>query len=122
MDYKGIADTDWYAAYRTRFWEVPTSEYAIEAAKYKISEAVFCGSDIDTFAQGIQSGAWAGQYGVGAGNAFDPLYDGSLPGSDGTGINHAQTATGGWRMSLRSGKLELQGASTWGDWGPLNGL
>ena len=122
QDYKGISDTDWRAAYKTKFWQNPDSEAAKEAAKYKIEEAVFCGSDIDKFVDGIKSGAWCGQFGVGAGRAFNPGSDGWLPRFDGTGVNHAQFATGGMKKNPSTGKWGIQAGNTWGNWGPLNGL
>jgi len=121
MGFGGISDTDWRAAYRTKFWQNPDSAAGQEAARYKILEAVFCGDDVDAFLDGLQSGQWCGQFGMGAGRNFDPDSDGWLPRYDRTGINHALFATGGMKKHPRTGVWGVEGGNSWGDWG-LNGV
>lgn len=114
--FNGIAQFDWRAAYRTKFWQNPTSTEGMEAAKYRIIESVFCDT-LDEWLRGIKSGSWAGQFGVGAGRAYDTDSNGSLPRCDGVGINHANMATGGMRKSAK-GVWEIEAANPWGtDWG-----
>jgi len=120
--FKGIAQFDWKSGYRTKFWQKPESEYAVEAVKYRIIESVFCRT-LDPWLAGIQSGGWAGQFGIGAlGRSFPSglvlPFNGSLKKFDGTSINHAQTCTGGMRKHPTEGHVEIQGANPWGtDWG-----
>ncbi len=120
--FKGIDQFDWYSGYRTKFWRKPSSEYAIEAAKYRIVESIYC-ETLDEWLAGLQSGAWAGQFGIGAlGRNFPSDLvlppNGSLKSFDGTTINHAQTATGGMRRHPTKGHIEIQGANPWGtEWG-----
>jgi hypothetical protein len=109
---------DWRTAYRTKFWTKPTSAEAVEALRYRITEAVFC-STLEDFLSGLQDGQWTGQFGVGAGNAFEVTgSDGSLDKYDGTRVNHAQTATGGMRKNPKTGVWQIQGLNPWGaSWG-----
>jgi len=120
--FKGIDQFDWRSGYKTKFWLNPSSEYAIEAAKYRITESIFC-ETLDEWLAGLQVGGWSGQFGIGAlGRNFPsglvlPL-GGSLAAFDGTGINHAQTATGGTRHHPKRGHREIQGCNPWGpEWG-----
>ena len=122
MGYGGISDTDWRTAYRTKFWQHPQESAGVEAAKYKIIEAVFFGDDVDAWLAALDTGFWSGQFGLGAGRNFEPDESGSLPPWDRTGINHALFATGGMRHHPKTGKREVEAGNSWGDWGPLNGL
>jgi len=120
--FAGIGDFDWRMAYRSKFWQEPQSSIGQGAAKYKILEAVFCGDDVDAFLDGLQSGQWCGQFGMGAGRNFETDADGWLPSWDRTGINHALFATGGMKKHPRNGTWGIEGGNSWGgDWG-LNGV
>lgn len=118
----GIDQFDWRAGYRTKFWKSSNSGYAVEAAKYKIVEGVFC-ETLEEWLAGIQSGGWAGQFGIGALGRHFPSglvlpFGSSLDSFDGTGINHAQACTGGLRKHPTKGHVEIQGANPWGEgWG-----
>lgn len=120
--FQDIDQFDWRAGYRTKFWKNSSSVYAVEAAKYRIEEGVFC-ETLEQWLGGIQAGGWAGQYGIGALGRNFPSglvlpFGGSLKKFDGTGINHAQAATGGLRRNPDTGTPETQGANPWGtDWG-----
>lgn len=112
----GIGDLDFTAAYRTRFWTKPDSALGAEALRYRVAEAVFCGDDVEAFLNGLQSGGWCGQMGLGAGNNFDTDAEGRLPSRPTAGINHALCATGG--MKRWSDTWYIEGMNSWGiDWG-----
>ena len=116
-----ITDLDWKTAYRTRFWSNPSSSLGMEAMQHRVVESVFC-SSLDDFLNGLQTGQWSGQFGLGVGNNFEPDANGWLPPWDGAGINHALCATGGMKKNPKTGKWGIQGANSWGDWGPFNGI
>jgi hypothetical protein len=117
----GIDDLDWKSAYRSKFWKSPGSALGKEANQHRILEAVFC-SSLDDFLQGLQSGLWSGQFGMGVGRNFEPEPNGWMPKCDGAGIDHALCALGGMAKHPKTGSWGIQGGNSWGDWGPLNGV
>jgi len=119
--FNGIGDFNWRAAYGTKFWKDLSSATGQEAAKYKILEAVFYGDDVDAWLDGLQSGQWTGQFGMGAGRNFETDSDGWLPSWDGTPINHGLCALGGMKKHPRIGKWGVEGGNSWKNWG-LDGL
>jgi hypothetical protein len=115
VGWNDIGDLDWKAAYKIR----KSDAFKEEAKKFKAVEAVFCGSDVDAFMDGLATGMWAGQMCLGAGSNFDTDSNGWLPTSGPrSGINHALTATGGIGRHPKTGEYGPQGLNPWGsEWG-----
>ena len=116
--FQNIDDWDWSAAYRTKFWQNPQSEVGTEAAKYLLLEGIFCGDDVDTWLDGLESGQWAGTFCLGAGSNFRTDENGWLPArGPTTGINHLLCATGGIGKNPKNGEYGPEGLNSWSDWG-----
>lgn len=121
----GLSDWDWRAVYRSRFWVDPTSAFYLNAQKHCLLEWVFLGDDVDAFVNAILSNSWVGQFALGVRRNsanFTPDRNGSLPKCDGSGLNHALFATGGYRHNPETGDLELEGGNSWGTGWGLDGL